>query len=369
MKLVNNIMGAFADGAVLFPLLITLSMQNGMNLSYLLLSAGLAYVVSGYVFRIPMSVQPLKSIAIAGLAVGASSFEIRAAALLLGLVFISSLFFDLESLAQKIPERLIHGIQIGLGVVLIQQGFKYIVPSGTVFIALSIVISVMMIFITYKYHYPILGFVASIGFFISLLFLSPNSLTSETPSFEWATFRPLLVLSLVLPQIALTSANSVLATVNVAQKYFGSRAEKVSVRKLVYLIGFGNVISALLGGLPFCHGSGGLTAHYKGGARTNLANYIIGFALVLAAVATFVFGGFKIVFAPLLLSILLITVGIMHALLAKPSWSQGGAVQLQLILMALAALISGNMLWVLGVGLAFEIINRGLGSIRRKKAV
>ena len=65
MKLANNIMGAFADGAVLFPLLITLSTQNGMNLSYLLLSAGLAYVVSGYVFRVPMSVQPLKSIAIA----------------------------------------------------------------------------------------------------------------------------------------------------------------------------------------------------------------------------------------------------------------------------------------------------------------
>ena len=111
MKSINNFIGAFADGAVLFPLVMTLSLQNGMSLSRLLLSSGLAYLVAGYIFRVPMSVQPLKSIAIAGLSIGASAYEIRIAAMMLGFVFITSLVFDLESSAKKVPERLIHGVQ------------------------------------------------------------------------------------------------------------------------------------------------------------------------------------------------------------------------------------------------------------------
>jgi MFS superfamily sulfate permease-like transporter len=369
MKLINNFMGAFSDGAVLFPLIMMLSLQNGMNLSYLLLSSGLAYIIAGYVFRIPMPVQPLKSIAIAGIAVGASAIEIRALATILGIIFMLSLLFDLESYAKKVPERLIHGVQAGLGFILVQQGLKYIVPSGIEYIFLAAAIVVFMLFLTYKYQYPILGIIASVGFFISIVFLSKGGVQIQSVAFEPVGFRPLLIISLILPQIILTSANSVLATVNVSQRYFGERAERVTVRRLVCMIGFGNILSGFLGGLPFCHGSGGVTAHYNGGARTNMSNYFIGPILLVAALAVFISGGAQVIFPPLLLSVLLMAVGFMHISLATPSWNYSKTTKIQLVLMALAALTSGNMLWVLGIGIFCELLNKWTFFILRKKAI
>ena len=45
-----------------------------------------------------------------------------------------------------------------------------------------------------------------------------------------------------------------------------------------------NGISALLGGMPLCHGAGGLAAHYRFGARTAGSNLITGSAFVLLVV-------------------------------------------------------------------------------------
>lgn len=351
----NNFFGAFADGAILFPLLMTLSFQNGMNLTYLLLSSGLAYLVAGYIFKIPMAVQPLKSIAIAGLSVGASSLEIRAAGILLGLVFLLSLLFDVNAFAKKVPERLIHGIQIGLGIILIQQSFKYILPIGVEWLVPISFAVMIMLFLTYKYQFPILGIFTSLVFFGSLFWAQNREIPIPL---NQNGLRPLLIFSLLLPQIILTSANSILATVNVSEKYFGEKAKKVTVSRLICMIGLGNIFSGIIGGLPFCHGSGGITAHYNGGARTNLSNYIIGFTLIFGAIAVFIFGEAKIVFSPILLSIPLMAVGVMHTQLASTSWIQGWSLKLQLTIMATAALISGNMLWVLAVGLAFELIKK-----------
>ncbi|MFZ3228888.1 MAG: molybdate transporter family protein [Pseudobdellovibrio sp.] len=358
MKAINNFLGAFSDGAILFPLVMTLSVQNGMNLSSLLLSSGVAYLIAGYIFQSPMSVQPLKSIAIAGLAIGASATEIRMAAAALGSIFIISLFFNIEAFAKKIPERLIHGIQVGLGLILVQQGLKYVLPGGSGYVLLTLVGVLIMLFINYRLKFPVLGLVASIGFFISLLWLKKNNLDAENTLVKSEITRPMLILSLVAPQLVLTSANSVLATVNVSKKYYGELAEKVTIRRLVCLIGFGNILNALFGGLPFCHGSGGVTAHAIGGAKTNAANYIIGFSLLVAASATFLFGSAHIIFNPIFISVLLITVGILHLSLAQTSWVLGEVIKLQLIMMGLAAVLFGNMLVVIGVGVVFEIVNK-----------
>jgi hypothetical protein len=307
-----------------------------------------------------MSVQPLKSIAFAGLAVGASGYEIRAAAVGLGLIFIASLRFDLESWAKQVPIKLIHGVQVGLGFVLVQQGYKHVMSYGLEFILLAGVSVALIIYLTYKFQYPILGVVSSMGFFSSLFWLEKIDLPSGNVSLNLESFRPFLILSLVLPQIILTSANSVLATANVSRQLFGKEAERVNVRRLISLMGFGNVLSGLLGGLPFCHGSGGVTAHHKGGARTNRSNYFIGTSLLFAALASFIFGNARVTFSPLLLSVLLLAVGFMHVVLAAPSWSQGKIIKLELALMGLAALFSGNMLWVLGVGIIFEVFTKGV---------
>jgi SulP family sulfate permease len=45
-----------------------------------------------------------------------------------------------------------------------------------------------------------------------------------------------------------------------------------------------NLVSFLFGGMPMCHGAGGLAAHYRFGARTAGSNLIIGIFMVAAVI-------------------------------------------------------------------------------------
>ena len=67
---------------------------------------------------------------------------------------------------------------------------------------------------------------------------------------------------------------------DLAHEYFGERAWRVTPSRVCLSAGIGNVASALLGGMPMCHGAGGLTAHVRLGARTAGMNLVLGGALV-----------------------------------------------------------------------------------------
>jgi SulP family sulfate permease len=47
---------------------------------------------------------------------------------------------------------------------------------------------------------------------------------------------------------------------------------------------FANLLSFAFGGMPMCHGAGGLAAHYRFGARTAGSNLMIGSAMVAAVI-------------------------------------------------------------------------------------
>src|SRR5437588_10401614 len=88
---------------------------------------------------------------------------------------------------------------------------------------------------------------------------------------------------LVLPQFALTFGNSIVATESTAAILYGPQAKRVTARALSFSIATINLIGSALMAPPVCHGSGGVTAHHKFGARTPKANYVIGgVCLVLA---------------------------------------------------------------------------------------
>lgn len=88
---------------------------------------------------------------------------------------------------------------------------------------------------------------------------------------------------LVLPQLPLTFANSCIATADAARGYFGAAASRVSAGRLAVTLGLGNVVAGVLGGMPVCHGAGGLTAHRSFGARTGRAPMLMGGVLVVLA--------------------------------------------------------------------------------------
>lgn len=357
----SNFLGAFSDGAVLFPLLALLSMSAGFSGVIILWTTGIVYVLSAWLFRVPMSVQPLKSIAIAAVSAGASFSEVRISGMLLGLYCLLMCVFDVERIAKKVPNSIVHELQAGLGVLLIFQGIK---ATGTDLSTLFTHLQglyvfgavVLMLLLPEIKGVPILGLVATLGLLIAVLApqaIQNQSLLSVTSRQEG--LRVDLILSLLLPQIVLTSANSVLATKDVCMRYFGERASKVTVRRLLYSIGFGNLAVGALGGMPFCHGSGGVTAHVRGGSKSAWSTALMGLVLLVLGIIQFVKGSQVLVYPTILVSILLMTTGAFHFKLSTPTLKTDFGVIKVLSAVVLTAL-TRNLLLVLGFGVAFELM-------------
>jgi SulP family sulfate permease len=91
------------------------------------------------------------------------------------------------------------------------------------------------------------------------------------------------LLVLVLPQIPMTLGNAVLAYTDLSGQYFGEDSSKVTNRKACISMGLANLLSFSLGGMPLCHGAGGLAAHYRFGARTAGSNLMIGLIFLVMA--------------------------------------------------------------------------------------
>jgi hypothetical protein len=79
---------------------------------------------------------------------------------------------------------------------------------------------------------------------------------------------------LALPQIPLSLGNSVLATRQLAKDLFPDR--DLSIRKIGLTYAAMNLLNPWLGGIPTCHGSGGMAGHYAFGGRTGGSVIIYG---------------------------------------------------------------------------------------------
>jgi len=74
----------------------------------------------------------------------------------------------------------------------------------------------------------------------------------------------------------MTLGNAVIANADLSEEYFGADSGKVTYRALTVSMALANIGSFLFGGIPLCHGAGGLAAHYRFGARTAGSNLTIG---------------------------------------------------------------------------------------------
>ena len=355
IKNMGNISGAFADGAILFPLLAGLAIHTGMNGAILMGSAGLAYIFTGLLFKVPMPVQPLKSIVVGALALGASSDDVRIAGLGIGLFCLALAMLPVDRLEKYIPRHIIHGIQFSLGVLLLLKGIEWTWGEGSItsLVAMGLFVPAA-IFVQSRMTMPILGMIAVLGI-IAGVWSSGHTASESLPK---TGVHADIIMALLLPQLALTLTNSVIGTYDTAHRYFGTATFRVTIRKLLMSIGLGNVISSLVGGLPFCHGSGGLTAHVKAGAKDYSMNLYIGFLLIVLAIIS---AALKIDLIPrypvLLMAALVSITGWYHIRLAENSWVR---LDLRLIILAMGAmvLVTQNMLYGLLIGVAFEVIRR-----------
>jgi hypothetical protein len=99
-------------------------------------------------------------------------------------------------------------------------------------------------------------------------------------------------LHMALPQIPLTTLNSCIAVCKLGADLFPARAHLVSPRRVAISVLIMNLGMCLLGGLPMCHGAGGLAGQYRFGGRTGAALQLLGLLKVALGLA---FGGACIV--------------------------------------------------------------------------
>jgi len=93
---------------------------------------------------------------------------------------------------------------------------------------------------------------------------------------------------LALPQIPLSLGNSILATRQVVEDLFPGRP--LTVRKISFTYAVMNLVSPWFGGIPTCHGSGGIAGHHAFGARSGGSVVIYG--MFYLTLGFFFSGGF-----------------------------------------------------------------------------
>ena len=323
--------GAFGDTGIFIPLALGLIIICGLSPTSVFLPAGLLYLISGWYYKIPFPVQPLKAVAAIALVNALRPELIATTAYLMSAVMLLFLFFDFSKYLDAIFSKpIVRGIQFGLGILLITSGIRLIAKG-------EIVTGVAL---------PAIEF--------SGFFWGSNAMSFFLPSLDDIATAFILLL---VPQLPLTFGNSMVATADLARDYFGKKAKGVTYRNLAGTISVGNLLAGLIGGMPMCHGCGGLTAHYRFGARTGRANFIIGTFFIAVA----------LLFAQMSPSILreiplpvfgtaLIFVGVFHALLARDMRKKRDVALV--VAMGLVTLLYRNLTLALGAGLLLREVLR-----------
>ncbi len=292
--------GSLADLGTLLPLLFPLVVINGLNATIALLLIGLFYIGAGLYYKIPVPVQPLKAVAVIAITAELSAQVIAASGLIMGMLM---LFLGATGLIVQVnrvfSKPVIRGVQVGLGLLLFVKAVQYIlgskifiggesaflmgVPLNLVFGLVGVVIAALLL--TNK-KIPAAIALIIFGFLAGLTFKTPSfTFGPQISSIQIPTISDLetALLLLVIPQLPVTLSNAVISTSDLSKKYFGENAVMATPRALSCSIGVADLAAGLLGGMPMCHGSGGLVAHHRFGARTGGSGLIVGTIFVILA--------------------------------------------------------------------------------------
>ncbi|MDY0340434.1 MAG: putative sulfate/molybdate transporter [Coriobacteriia bacterium] len=268
--------GSMGDFGTLLPLAIGYIVVCGLDPAGFLVMMGLANIVTGLVYRLPIPIEPMKVIAVVAIAQHWSPSMVHAAGLSMGIVWLLLAGTGVITwVARNTPTPVVMGIQVTLGLMLATEALR--LSSNSWLLA---VLGVVIVLTLRKNRYAPASIVL-MGLGIGIMVfaggfdgLAPVQFRlPQVPSFTLAEMWDSL-LRAGFAQIPLTAANAVIATSALITSYWPE--EKVAPRKLAFSHGVMNVISPIFGGMPMCHGAGGLVGQYFYGARTAGANIIEG---------------------------------------------------------------------------------------------
>ncbi|MHA1272258.1 MAG: putative sulfate/molybdate transporter [Promethearchaeota archaeon] len=263
--------GAFGDWGTLIPFVIGYIVLVGLNPAGIFFCLGITNIILGIRYNLPLPVQPQKTIGTVALAERWNPNLVISTGFGTGL-FWAILGFSgkLNKIVKKVPIISVRGIQLGLGFILGWTAILLITDD----IILSFISILIIIALIKNQKIPSAILLTGIG--IILIIFNGNisiiDLKFNLPEFKlfFPTWENILVGMVIagIAQLLLTLTNVMIATVNLARDLFPDKKDTIDANSLALNMGVMNLINPFLGGMPLCHGSGGLAAQYAFGART-----------------------------------------------------------------------------------------------------
>ncbi len=304
--------GYLGDLGTILPIAIGMILVNGLNPSSLFLSVGLFYIFTGFYYGVTVSVQPMKVIGAYAIATAMSSGQVLAAGLLMGMVLlVLGLTGAIDIIGKYTPKSVTRGVQLSTGTLLMAQGVKLMIGTSKlqllhemaepyltiqslgpipIGIFTGIAGAMLTLFLLDNKKLPAGLVVVMLGLLMGLMLGTKEGFDKLDFGFYLPQWMPLgfplktdftfALFALVLPQLPMTVGNAVIANADLSKEYFGEKSKKVTYRGLSITMALGCIFSFFLGGMPLCHGAGGLAAHYRFGARTAGSNFMIGILFV-----------------------------------------------------------------------------------------
>lgn len=286
---VSEIAGSLGDLGTFLPIALALASNGTVSLASTFIFSGLFNILTGLFFGIPLPVQPMKAIAAVAIAQSFSPGSIAAAGIFVAAVLlVGSVTGLLEWFTRVIPIPVVKGIQVGAGLSLVMaacttlHSLGWIHPSWAdnrlwaicVFIALLLTNSAAR-----RLPYALVVFIIGI-----ILAIIRSALSSHLPLFAfWHPYTVVPVgnewskgaIDAGLGQLPLTTLNSVIAVVHLAADLLPS-VPTPSVTAIGLSVSLMNLVGVWFGAMPVCHGSGGLAAQYRFGARSGASVVFLG---------------------------------------------------------------------------------------------
>ena len=361
----RELAGAFGDLGTDLPLLVGVVVATGMDATAVFVMFGVLQLFSGLTYRMPMPVQPLKAMAAIAIASKLAPPLLAAGGLIVGVVMLVLANTGLlDLIARTVPKAVVRGIQVGLGLQLGMLALTRFIPAdGGRGIVLAILALGIVAVLRENRHVPAALAVLALGLVVAAFTWpadAPLPFGFRWPALpaRWPTGDEFARASLLLalPQLALSLGNSVLATRQVAADLFPERPP-LTVKRIGITYALMNLVAAPVGGLPVCHGSGGMAGHYAFGARSGGSVIMYGGFLLLAGF--FLVGdpaAFQRLFPGPILGALLLVEAIAVLFLVRDMIPQRSAFALSLACGLTAAfvpygyavaLVAGTLVWYL----------------------
>jgi len=321
--------GSLGDLGTLLPLLIALTLTHSVSLPTTLVFTGLANIVTGLIFGLPLPVQPMKAIAAVAISRNFTIQETAAAGITVSvIILVLSITGLLSWFSGIIPIPVVKGIQVGAGLSLILSAgtnllsqLGWISPSWADNNLWTLFAFLFLLFCTilathHRINIPYALLVFVLGLIFAAVMLKSHGHNGTRPDL----WRPRLyvpsasqfgtTLSASLGQLPLTTLNSIIAVSQLSSELLPTVPEP-SPTALGISVAAMNLIGCWFGGMPACHGSGGLAGQYRFGARSGASVVMLG--LIKLALGLFVSDALVALLAALpksLLGVMVVAAGV-----------------------------------------------------------